>query len=107
MIKLTDIVAVSWNDWQINGKYAYTTYKHIYGSQPDIYGYPTFVPNNGPNSYGAGYRFPMTQQDNYYWAQSRLGIFTLYHNYVRNDFYQHTVVLIRFQTFRTDSLRRK
>jgi len=85
LVKKTDIVAVTWNDWTLNGTTANTTYKHIYGFNPDIYGYPTFVANSGPSSLGAGYRFPMAQQDNYYWAQSGKGIFTLYHNYTKKD----------------------
>jgi len=99
LIKTTDVVAVSWDVWQINGKHAYTTYKHIYGTEPDIYGYPTFVENDGPNSFGAGYKFPMTQQDNYYWAQSGEGIFTLYHNNSRWDLsayaeYGHSTITV-------------
>ncbi len=85
LVKMTDLVAVSWNNWVINGKYAVTTYKHIYGTQPDIYDNPTFVENDGPEVYGAGYEIEMTKQDNYYWAQSGQGIFTLYHNNGRED----------------------
>lgn len=80
-----DIVALSWNDWQIAGKYAYVNYVHVYGSEPDYIGYPTFQPNNGPSSYGAGYKWSMSDDDNYFWAQSGTGIFSLYYNYYLHD----------------------
>lgn len=80
-----DIVALAWNDWQIAGKYAYVNYVHVYGSEPDYIGYPTFQANKGPSSYGAGYKWSMSDDDNYFWAQSGTGIFTLYHNYELQD----------------------
>lgn len=41
----------------------------------------------------------MTQQDNYFWAKSGYGIFTLYHNYSRKDLsayaeYGHSTVSV-------------
>ena len=99
LIKTKDIVAVTWNDWTINGKLSTITYVHIYGSQPDQYGSATFVPNDGPNSFGGGFKFAMTRDDNYYWAKSGIGIFTLYHNYERHDLsayaeYGHSTVTL-------------
>lgn len=41
--------------------------------------------NTGPTSYGGGFKFAMTREDNYYWAQSGYGIFTLYRNNARAD----------------------
>lgn len=99
LIKTTDIVAVSWNDWTINGKTSYITYTNINGSGSSYYLAATYVSNSGPASYGGGYRFAMTQNDNNYWAQSGYGIFTLYHNYTRADLsayaqYGHSTVSV-------------
>jgi len=85
LVKTSDIVAVSWNDWTINGKSSYVTYTHIYGTEPDYSLAATYVQNDGPNSFGGGFKFAMTQEDNYFWAKSGYGIFTLYHNYERHD----------------------
>lgn len=85
LIMTTDIIAVSWNDWTLNGKLSYVTYTHIYGSEPDISMPATYVPNNGPTANGGGFKFKMTQQNNYFWGKSGYGIFTLYHNYTRQD----------------------
>lgn len=83
-VRNTDIVAVSWNDWTIDAKMSYVTYTHIYGSEADYSLAATYVSNNGPNSNGGGFKFKMKQED-YYWAKSGYGLFTLYHNYVRHD----------------------
>lgn len=85
LIKTTDIVAVSWNDWTINGKSSYVTYSNINGTGNSYSLSATYVSNSGPSSYGGGYKFAMTQDDNNYWAQSGYGIFTLYHNYAMAD----------------------
>ena len=85
LIKWTDVVALSWNNWTINGKVGYVTYTDIYGSGNDYLMSATYISNSGPTSYGAGYKFAMAQNDNQYWAKTGYGIFTLYHNYERAD----------------------
>ncbi|MBQ6294096.1 MAG: hypothetical protein IJK77_09630 [Lachnospiraceae bacterium] len=99
LIKTRDIVAVSWNDWTINGTLSYITYVSITGTGSNLYLPATYVPNNGPTSFGGGFKFAMTQNDNYYWAKSGYGIFTLYKNYIRHDLsayaeYGHSTVLL-------------
>lgn len=99
LIGLTDIVGVTWNDWTIRGSSSYVTYVHLYGSEQNYYLPATFVDNNGPASYGGGYKFVMKQKDNYFWAKSGYGIFSLYHNYTRHDLsayaeYGHSTVSV-------------
>lgn len=48
MTKTNDIVAVSWNDWQIGARVSYVTYTHVYGSENDLLLAATPVANNGP-----------------------------------------------------------
>lgn len=85
LIKTNDIVAVSWNDWTINSSASYVTYRSNSGIGDDYTLAATYVPNNGPRSFGGGYKFPMTQDDHSYWARSGYAIFTLYHKYIRAD----------------------
>jgi hypothetical protein len=99
LIKTTDIIALSWNDWTINGKTAYVTYTNIYGNGSDFNRTATYVQNSGPTSYGGGYKFAMTQSNNLYWAKSGLGIFTLYHNHTEKDLsayaeYGHSTITV-------------
>lgn len=80
LIKTTDIVGVAWNDWDLRSSSGNITYKHIYGSETDIIDYPTLTNPSVPLSYGRGHTFRMTKQDNYYWAQSGIGIFSIRHS---------------------------
>lgn len=97
LIKTKDIIAVSWNDWNINGKMCYITYTNVDGSGDTMIDVGTFAENDGPASFGGGFTFPMTKQDNTYWGQSGYCAFTLYHNYTRADLsayaaYGHTTI---------------
>lgn len=86
LIKLKDIVGVSWNDWNIVNTSGWVNYYSITGDQNDVFSAkPTFIENeNGPNTFGAGYKFDMTKEDNYYWARAGEGIFTVYNHGKKN-----------------------
>lgn len=85
LIKMKDAVAVSWNDWTINGKISYITYEPVNGSGSSQLQAATYVANNGSAAMGGGFRFPMLISNSSYWAKSGYGIFTLYYNNYRKD----------------------
>ncbi|SHF85521.1 hypothetical protein [Ornithinibacillus halophilus] len=77
LIKRTDIIGVSWNDWHVTSSSGSLTYIPITGSPGYLYESATILANNGPASFGRGIRIPMTQQDNYWWARSGSATFDL------------------------------
>ena len=67
LVKTTDILAVSWNDWTLNSSSSYILYKKV-GSTATTTGTGTRVNPSGTQSSGRGYKFPMTKIDNSYYA---------------------------------------
>jgi len=67
VIKTTDILAVSWNDWSLSSSSSYILYKKV-GSTAATTGTGTLVNPSGILSGGRGYKFPMTKVDNSYYA---------------------------------------
>ncbi len=85
LMKTKDIVGVAWNDWNLTSTYSYVRYIDIIGNLQNAFTLDaTFVNNEGPHSFGGGYRFKMTQEDNYYWAQAGFGSFTMYNHGPKN-----------------------
>lgn len=91
LIKINDAVAVSWNDWTINGKISYITYVQVNGSGNSQLQAATYVANNGSAAMGGGFRFPMLINNSSHWAKSGYGIFTLYYNNYRKDLSAYAV----------------
>lgn len=76
--KMTDILITTWNNWQITGKSANIKYNHIYGTQPSYWNPPTYqVPQDSMTSYGSGYRYSASLQNNYFYASEGYSIFVL------------------------------
>lgn len=76
--KMTDILITAWNNWQITGKGASIKYSHLNGSQPAYWQTPTYqTPESGMTSYGSGYSYSASLQDNYYYASEGYSIFVL------------------------------
>jgi len=76
--KMTDILALSWNNYVQTGKYGQVTYRYIYGGQPDYMETASYLaPSGGMTSYGGGYSFNVSDADNYYYTQSGYAIFVI------------------------------
>lgn len=99
LVKKNDLVAVSWNDWTINGKISYITYVPVNGTGTSEIRAATYVANNGPTAMGGAFKFPMLINNSANWAKSGYGIFTLYYNNYRKDLstyaaYGHSTVRV-------------
>lgn len=86
LFKMKDIIAVSWNDWNLTDTMVRgMRYADVMNSQ-NLRGdlTPVFVKNNGPNNFGAGYKFDMAIEDNRYYAQTGVFDFELYNHGKKN-----------------------
>ncbi|MDC3425093.1 hypothetical protein NC797_11305 [Aquibacillus sp. 3ASR75-11] len=76
--KMTDILAISWNNYMQTGKVGGVTYRHIYGTQSDYFKSATYLPpEGGMESYGGGYKWSVSEQDNYFYTYKGYAIFVI------------------------------
>lgn len=70
VFKTNDMIGIQYNDWQIDEYSSEVNYTHINGSESDFIRSATKVVPNNYKSQGVGFKIKMTQQDNYFWANS-------------------------------------
>ena len=88
--KLTDIVAASWNSWNLTGQSAYVSYYGVNSGTYYTSGTPTFT--SPTNSYwnGGGHKIDVEINDNYYYAKLGGGTFDVESDGLyQKDFYYY------------------
>lgn len=76
--KMTDILVTIWNNWEPKGRSANIKYTHIYGTESSFWQTPTYQdPDGNMTSYGGGFAYPASLQDNYFYASEGFSIFVL------------------------------
>lgn len=101
LIKRQDIVALTWNDWNlIKSEEFALRYHHVDNPQRWRAGPPaTFLENDGPSTFGAGYKFDMAVDNNYWYARTGVFDFEVYNHGKKNlsvyAEYGHTTYAIK------------
>lgn len=72
--KMQDAVAASWNDWIVESNTSYVNYYSVYTGSYYTQGTATFT-TDGNGTEGAGHKFNVSMNDNYYYAKSGGGTF--------------------------------
>lgn len=90
VIKMRDMVAVSWNNWVLTSQGSSVGYFGVNTGDPYTSESATFVNPTNSTWNGAGHKFNMTKSDNYYYAKSGSGHFNVESDGLyQKDFYYY------------------